>query len=182
MPCGWTPRRLQYNSMPCLLQHAMFALASHTKTTNRGMPIACFAFGLLGRHGQVAWAQVWLNVVQQALHDTQQRFPTFKVDFLLTEVSTDMLKPIFLRPMPRDRGLLSPLSFTFWEHIPVKQHCFAGPNNCNCHGSNDSSKATTGVRFMALYPCIVGMTPYQRWYFRAPLLNALQKASGHLGR
>ena len=86
-------------------QHAMFALASHTKTTNRGMPIACFAFGLLGRHGQVAWAQVWLNVVQQALHDTQQRFPTFKVDFLLTEVGPDMLKPVFLRPMPRDRGL-----------------------------------------------------------------------------
>ena len=86
-------------------QHAMFALASHTKTTNRGMPIACFAFGLLGRHGQVAWAQVWLNVVQQALHDTQQRFPTFKVDFLLTEVGPDMMKPVFLRLMPRDRGL-----------------------------------------------------------------------------
>ena len=26
------------------------------------------------------------------------------------------------------------------------------------------------------------MTPYQRWYFRALLLNALQKASGHFGR
>ena len=86
-------------------QHAMFALASHTKTTNRGMPIACVAFGLLGHHSQASWAQVWLNVVQQALHDTQQLFTTFAVDFLLTEVGPDMAKPIFLRPMRRDRGL-----------------------------------------------------------------------------
>ena len=32
-------------------QHAMFAVATHTKTTNRGMPVACYAFGLLGHQG-----------------------------------------------------------------------------------------------------------------------------------
>ena len=61
-------------------QHAMFALSSHTKTTNRGMPIACFAFGLTGQHGSSAWAQVWLNVVHQALHDTKGLYPAFAVD------------------------------------------------------------------------------------------------------
>ena len=86
-------------------QHALFAMASHTKTTNRGMPIACFAFGLMGHHGNASWAQLWMNVIQQAMHDTEQLYPSYAVDFLLTEVGPDMQKPLFLRPMPRDRGL-----------------------------------------------------------------------------
>lgn len=86
-------------------QHALFAISSHTKTTNRGMPIACYAFGLLGQHGNASWAQTWLNVIQQAIHDTQHLYPAFAVDFLLTEVGTDLNRPLFLRPMPRDRGL-----------------------------------------------------------------------------
>jgi hypothetical protein len=57
-------------------QHAVFAMASHTKTTNRGMPIACYAFGLLGHHGTTCWAQLWTNVIQQAMHDTQQLYPS----------------------------------------------------------------------------------------------------------
>ena len=86
-------------------QHALFAISSHTKTTNRGMPIACYAFGFLGQHGNTSWAQTWLNVIQQAIHDTQHLYPAFAVDFLLTEVGTDVNRPLFLRPMPRDRGL-----------------------------------------------------------------------------
>ena len=72
----------------------MFAIASHTKTTNRGMPVACFVFGLLGHHGTTAWAQVWLNVVQQAVHDTKTLYPHFQVDFLLTEIGPDIQKPV----------------------------------------------------------------------------------------
>ena len=43
-------------------QHALFLrFSSHTKTTNRGMPIACYAFGLLGQHGNASWAQTWFE-------------------------------------------------------------------------------------------------------------------------
>lgn len=86
-------------------QHAMFAIASHTKTTNRGMPVACFVFGLLGHHGATAWAQLWLNVVHQALHDTRTLYPKFHVDFLLTEIGTDINKPLFMQPLHQDPGL-----------------------------------------------------------------------------
>ena len=86
-------------------QHAVFALSSHTKTTNRGMPVACFAFGMLGQHGSASWAQVWLNVVHQALYDTTATHPGFDVDYLLTEIGSDAQKPQFLKPLPRDRGL-----------------------------------------------------------------------------
>ena len=85
--------------------HAMFAISAHTKTTNRGMPVACYAYGLMGQQGGTSWAQAWLNVVHQAVHDTKQLYPSFAVDFLLTEVGTSMDKPLFLKPMPRDRGL-----------------------------------------------------------------------------
>ena len=88
-----------------LQNHAMFAISAHTKTTNRGMPVACYAYGLMGQQSGTSWGQAWLNVVHQAVHDTKQLYPSFAVDFLLTEVGTSTDKPLFLKPMPRDRGL-----------------------------------------------------------------------------
>ena len=117
-------------------QHALFALSSHTKTTNRGMPIACFAFGLLGHHGQASWAQLWLNVVQQALHDTTQQFPQFTVDFLLTEVGPDAAKPVFLRPMPRDRGLQL---LRYWL--------------CRCHESHQVTAQPSDFHLLGTHSC-----------------------------
>ena len=116
--------------------HALFALAAHTKTTNRGMPIACFAYGLLGNHGQMSWAQVWLNVVQQALHDTQQCFPTFVIDFLLTEVGTDLEKPLFLKPMARDRGLQL---LRYWL--------------CRCHESHQVKAQPSDFHLLGTHSC-----------------------------
>ena len=117
-------------------QHAVFAMASHTKTTNRGMPIACYAFGLLGHHGTTCWAQLWTNVIQQAMHDTQQLYPSFAVDFLLTEVGPDMTKPMFLRPMPRDRGLQL---LRYWM--------------CKCHESYQVKAQPTDFHLLGTRSC-----------------------------
>ena len=117
-------------------QHALFAIASHTKTTNRGMPIACYAFGLLGHHGNTSWAQLWMNVIQQAMHYTQQHYPAFAVDFLLTEVGPDMSKPLFLRPMPRDRGLQL---LRYWM--------------CKCHESYQVKAQPTDFHLLGTHSC-----------------------------
>lgn len=117
-------------------QHAMFAIASHTKTTNRGMPVACFVFGLLGHHGTTAWAQVWLNVVQQAVHDTKTLYPHFQVDFLLTEIGPDIQKPVFLQPMQRDRGLQL---LRYWL--------------CKCHESHDVEAKPEDFHLLGTHSC-----------------------------
>lgn len=117
-------------------QHALFALATHTKTTNRGMPVACYAFGLLGHQGSNHWAQIWLNVVQQAAHDTRALYPEFGIDFLLAEIGPDTQKPLFLRPMPRDRGLQL---LRFWL--------------CRCHEAHQTPAKPEDFHLLGTHSC-----------------------------
>lgn len=140
-------------------QHAMFALSSHTKTTNRGMPIACFAFGLTGQHGSSAWAQVWLNVVQQALHDTKGLYPKFAVDFLLTEIGEDVHKPLFLQPMQRDRGLQL---IRYWL--------------CKCHAAHSVEARPEDFHLLGTHSC---KTTMLSWAQQLQLPLEQRQLQGH---
>jgi len=88
-----------------LQDDVLYGSASHTKTTNRGMPFACYTAGFTGHGSTVHWCVKWMNLVMQAVHDTMQLHPTFKIDFLLTETGEDQQRPLFVQPMSRARGI-----------------------------------------------------------------------------
>lgn len=79
---------------------------------------------------------IWLNVVQHAEYDTKILYPDFAIDFLLTEVGSDLTKPLFLRPMHRDRGLHL---LRYWL--------------CKCHESHQAPAKPEDFHLLGTHSC-----------------------------
>lgn len=99
-------------------QDTLIGAAARTKTTSRSMPFGIYTGGLLGRDTTAHWAQVWFNILVQALTNTKQRFPTFEPDFLVCETGPDPAFPVFQSAMSRSRGLQ-------WIRQLLREHLMA---------------------------------------------------------
>lgn len=75
-------------------------------------------------------------MVQQAEYDTKILYPDFAIDFLLTEVGSDLNKPLFLRPMRRDRGLHL---LRYWL--------------CRCHESHQAPAKPEDFHLLGTHSC-----------------------------
>ena len=89
------------------VESAVLGCATRTKTTSRSMPWAALASGFTSRPvGSSGWGQVFVQLLQEAVHTTTSLHPNFEPDFLLSELGDDPWRPQLLGPLSRHRGIL----------------------------------------------------------------------------
>ncbi|CAE7516046.1 unnamed protein product [Symbiodinium natans] len=89
------------------VESAVLGCAMRTKTTSRSMPWAALASGFTSRPvGGPGWGQVFVQLLQEAVHTTTSLHPNFEPDFLLAELGDDPWRPQLLGPLSRHRGIL----------------------------------------------------------------------------